>query len=242
MSENDDDTFIPAMNIKRLIGDVKNIIKNPLTQHGIYYSHDENDILKGYALIIGPKECVYDSGAYLFEFFYPTTYPFSPPVVKYKTNNGYTRFNPNLYKNGKVCISLLNTWRGDQWSSCQNISTILLNLVSLLNNTPLLNEPGITESNQDFPKYNKIIQYENINFAILKFLNKDYFINGFENFYEIYKKYMQENYYRIKKKLEELQKEKKEEVTVQIYRMRCNINYYELLEKYKSVEDNILKT
>ena len=46
----------------------------------------------------------------------------------------------NLYKNGKVCISLLNTWQGEQWSSCQNISTILLNLVALLNNTPLLND------------------------------------------------------------------------------------------------------
>ena len=200
MSVNDDNTFIPADNIKRLIKDVKNILKTPLTQHGIYYKHDENDILKGYALIIGPRDCVYDSGAYLFEFFYPSTYPFSPPVVKYKTNNGYTRFNPNLYKNGKVCISLLNTWRGDQWSACQNISTILLNLVSLLNNTPLLNEPGVTENSSDYPKYNKIIQYENINFAILKFLDDKYFVGGFKDFHEIYKNYMKENYDRIMEK------------------------------------------
>ena len=46
MSVNDDNTFIPADNIKRLIKDVKNILKTPLTQHGIYYKHDENDILK----------------------------------------------------------------------------------------------------------------------------------------------------------------------------------------------------
>ena len=236
MSGNDDNTFIPAMNVRRLINDVKKILKSPLTQHGIYYKHDESDILKGYALIIGPPDCVYDSGAYLFEFFYPPTYPFSPPVVKYKTNNGYTRFNPNLYKNGKVCISLLNTWRGDQWSACQNISTILLNLVSLLNNAPLLNEPGVTETNQDFPKYNKIIQYENINFAILKFLEKSYFVGGFENFHEIYKNYMKENYTRILQKIEKLKTEKKEELTVQIYRMKCNINYNELLEKYKTAE------
>ena len=232
MSVNDDNTFIPADNIKRLIKDVKNILKTPLTQHGIYYKHDENDILKGYALIIGPRDCVYDSGAYLFEFFYPSTYPFSPPVVKYKTNNGYTRFNPNLYKNGKVCISLLNTWRGDQWSACQNISTILLNLVSLLNNTPLLNEPGVTENSSDYPKYNKIIQYENINFAILKFLDDKYFVGGFEDFHQIYKNYMKENYDRIMEKITNLQNEKQEDVTVHIYRMRTNINYSKLLEKY----------
>ena len=46
---------------------------------------------------------------------YPTEYPFKPPKVTYKTNDGFTRFNPNLYKNGKVCISLLNTWQGEQW-------------------------------------------------------------------------------------------------------------------------------
>jgi len=236
MTDNDSNTFIPALNIKRLINDVKKIIKSPLTEHGIYYKHDENDILKGYAMIIGPQDCVYDSGAYLFEFFYPSTYPFSPPSVKFKTNNGYTRFNPNLYKNGKVCISLLNTWRGEQWSACQNISTILLNLVSLLNNTPLLNEPGITKENNDFLKYNKVIQYENINFSIIKFIKNDYFIGGFEEFHEIYKNYMKENYSRILKKIEKLKKEKKEELYIQIYRMTTRINYDELLEKYKMIQ------
>ena len=47
--------FIPTMNIKRLLNDVKTIYKSPLHDNGIYYSHDPNDILKGYALIIGPK-------------------------------------------------------------------------------------------------------------------------------------------------------------------------------------------
>ena len=44
------------MNIKRLLNDVKTIYKSPLHDNGIYYSHDPNDILKGYALIIGPKD------------------------------------------------------------------------------------------------------------------------------------------------------------------------------------------
>ena len=134
MTEKEDTVFISSTTAKRLIRDVKNLLKEPLTDHGIYYNHSQDDILKGYALIIGPKDTVYEDGCYLFEFNFTASYPFSPPIVKFKTNNGYTRFNPNLYKNGKVCISLLNTWQGEQWSSCQNISTILLNLVSLLNN------------------------------------------------------------------------------------------------------------
>jgi hypothetical protein len=41
--------------VKRLLSDVKNIMKNPLNDNGIYYIHDDEDLLKGYALIIGPE-------------------------------------------------------------------------------------------------------------------------------------------------------------------------------------------
>ena len=70
--------FIPSMNIKRLLNDVKTIYRHHymIMEYSI---HDQNDILKGYALIIGPKDTVYDSGCYLFEFYYPTEYPFKPP-------------------------------------------------------------------------------------------------------------------------------------------------------------------
>ena len=50
--------------IRRLLNDVKIIINTPLTDHGIYYSHDEDDIMKGYALIIGPSDTPYFGGFY----------------------------------------------------------------------------------------------------------------------------------------------------------------------------------
>ena len=49
-------TFVPKTAINRLLKDVRNIIKNPLTEQGIYYVHDDTDILKGYAMIVGPSE------------------------------------------------------------------------------------------------------------------------------------------------------------------------------------------
>jgi len=49
-------TFITKDTISRLLKDVKNILKNPLTENGIYYIHDDSDIMKGYALIIGPSD------------------------------------------------------------------------------------------------------------------------------------------------------------------------------------------
>ena len=82
----------------------------------------------------------------MFEFNFPTNYPMSPPKLNYLTNDGSTRFHPNLYRNGKVCLSVLNTWRGEGWTSCQTIRSVLLILVTLFHNKPLLNEPGITEN------------------------------------------------------------------------------------------------
>ena len=152
---------------RRLQKDIVEIIKNPLAEHGIYYAHDEQNMLKGYAVVFGPDDSLYRYGAYCFEFKFPTNYPFSPPKLTYMTNDGVTRFHPNLYRNGKVCISILNTWKGEQWTSCQTIKSVLLMLVTLFHNKPLLNEPGCTETHKDFKTYNQIIRYKNYDVSIL---------------------------------------------------------------------------
>ena len=138
--------FISKETQKRLLKDVADIMRNNLSNQGIYYIHDEENILKGYAMIFGPKDTPYENGVYFFNFKFPYNYPYQPPKLEYLTNNGKTRFNPNLYRSGKVCLSLLNTWKGEQWTSCQTIRSILLTLVTVLNEHPLINEPGIKMS------------------------------------------------------------------------------------------------
>jgi ubiquitin-protein ligase len=165
-------TFIGNETMKRLLKDVKRIIKNPLTDQGIYYIHDDSDMMKGYAMIVGPSETPYFGGFYFFEFKFPQDYPHSPPKVKYCTNGNNIRFNPNLYSCGKVCISILNTWTGDQWTSCQTISTVLLTLCSLLCPNPLLNEPGVIRSHRDMSSYNDIIEFSNISIAVCDIVSK----------------------------------------------------------------------
>jgi len=189
-------SFISKETITRLLKDVKEIIKKPLTDQGIYYIHDEDDMLKGYALIIGPSETPYFGGNYFFEINYPTDYPHSPPKVKYCTNGNNIRFNPNLYTCGKVCVSLLNTWRGDQWTSCQTISTILLTLCTLLCKNPLLNEPGVTSVHPDMKNYDKIIEFSNLNIACCDIVLRKagVYLPFFESFYHIIKENFLKNY------------------------------------------------
>ena len=42
------------------------------------YIHIQDNLLKGYAIIFGPKDTIYENGVYLFEFNFPNTYPFEP--------------------------------------------------------------------------------------------------------------------------------------------------------------------
>lgn len=225
-------------NQKRLANDIVDIIKNPLHDNGIYYKHDEDDMLKGYALIIGPEETIYNFGYYLFQFNFKKEYPYKPPVVEYLTNENNIRFHPNLYRNGKVCLSLLNTWRGEQWTSCQTIRTILLNLVTLFHNKPLLNEPGITEKYKFFNQYNDIIKYSNYNTAIISFLKKKIKPDIACHFNKYIKSRYLKNKEEILKQLTELKKlYGKKLLQITLYsNMNCLINYFELYDKFLEIK------
>lgn len=193
---------------KRLIKDIREVVRHPLNDNGIYYIHDELDMLKGYAMIIGPADTIYQHGFYFFEFTFPTNYPYSPPRVIYHTNDGLTRFHPNLYRNGKVCLSILNTWSGEQWTSCQTLRTVLLTMVTLFHNKSLLNEPGINEKHRDFQAYHEVVHFRNWQVACLGMIHKTYFKSLFDPFYSIMISYFKEKNETIKKDLKKMVDEK----------------------------------
>ena len=217
--------------IKRLLKDVRQIIRHPLTDNGIYYSHDDSDCSKGYAMIMGPSDTPYFGGYYFFKFDYPNDYPYTPPHVTYMTNDGTTRFNPNLYKCGKVCVSILNTWSGDKWSSCQTINSVLLTLCSLLNDAPLENEPGQTKGSRDFVPYQKSIEFKNIDFSICDMILKQKIPEPFQMFYPFIIQQFINNYNKL---LAFVQSHKSNELSnqiVHIYNMNTHINYLNLEKK-----------
>ncbi|XP_071715780.1 uncharacterized protein [Rutidosis leptorrhynchoides] len=105
------------------------------------------DILR--AVIIGADGTPYHDGLFFFDVYFPSDYPYSPPLVNYRS--GGLHINPNLYEDGKVCLSLLNTWDGRKKEMWQpGTSTMLQVLVSIqgliLNTKPYFNEPGLERS------------------------------------------------------------------------------------------------
>ncbi|XP_020244427.1 putative ubiquitin-conjugating enzyme E2 38 [Asparagus officinalis] len=100
------------------------------------------DLLR--AVIIGPAGTPYHDGLFFFDFQFTANYPNEPPKAYYRS--GGLRLNPNLYADGTVCLSLLNTWYGkgcEKWDPKR--STMLQILVSIqglvLNAKPYYNEP-----------------------------------------------------------------------------------------------------
>lgn len=148
--------------VKRIAKDVRDVVTDTsLREMGIYYCHSDTNVQDGEALIRGPADSLYEGGLFLFSVHFPREYPHRPPVFKILTGDGRIRLHPNLYRNGKVCLSLLNTWSGPSWTGCQSLRTILLALLTqvLLTQVPILCEPGVTRSHSDFDNYHRIVAY-----------------------------------------------------------------------------------
>ena len=127
---------------KRIMKEWKILEKNlPDTIHVRAYER-RIDLLR--AVIVGAADTPYHDGLFFFDIQFPSDYPNIPPKFHYHSF-GYS-LNPNLYPNGKVCLSLLNTYVGKKCESWDpSSSTILQILVSIqglvLNEKPLFNAP-----------------------------------------------------------------------------------------------------
>jgi ubiquitin-protein ligase len=230
------------ISVKRIMKDINDLNKNNLNSHGIYYNIYNDDIYKIKVLMIGPSNTPYEYGYYFFNLEMPNNYPFSPPKVSYCTQNGKTRFNPNLYTNGKVCLSIINTWSGPKWSSCNSISTVLLSIQALVFvNNPLHNEPGYEKENgQRNMNYNILLTYENFKTSIHKMIQHT--PNTFENFKSIMIEQFINNYDKILESIENNMDKHDKIYHLNIYNMKQKLDYIELKKNITLLHKNINKS
>ena len=223
--------------VKRILNkDIKEIKNQKLDELGIYIDFNEENLLQARAMIVGPKDSLYEGGFLFFNINFPKNYPFSPPDVTYFSRNKI-RMHPNIYVGsgtngfGKVCLSILGTWSGPKWTSIMDISTVLLTLQSLLDNNPLHHEPG-QENNKskENSMYNEVIKYESINTLLLKNINNPPL--GFEIFLENMKNEKTKYNDTITKFLEENKHEPRKVINFSFYRINTIIDYHILYEKF----------
>jgi ubiquitin-conjugating enzyme E2 Z len=238
--------------LKRISNEIKELYdsKDILEQSGIYFHCNEEDMSKVYALLIGPEKTPYEKGFYFFKFDYPENYPMEPPKAKFYTQGSLksyrndklvsVRFNPNLYTDGKICLSMLNTWNGPGWVPTNTLSNVLVAIQALvLNEEPLRNEPGFEVAQfNEVLKYNYIIEYANIKISVLEIIKN--IPRDFEPFKDIINQYFIKNidYYR-NFILTQNDKLKEKVVDSPAYSMKINLDYQQLLYDIEQLFDNI---
>ena len=225
--------------LKRIINiDMKRVEEANLNEQGIFIEFDEKDMFRAKAMIIGPKDTIYENAYLFFTIEFPKKYPFEPPVVTYKPQNT-VRIHPNIYVNGKVCLSILGTWSGPSWTSAMDIINVLITIQSLLDDNPLCNEPGyekvVPSKMHIHNDYNMVIEYNTYNSLILGRLHTKF--EDFDNFKKDMIEYFEKNKTNIIKKIEKNMEKYKDKLSVRIgiYNIYETIDYQYLHDKYLKI-------
>ena len=112
-----------SITVKRLTKELVSLLseKNKIT--GIIIENP-SDIMTWYVTIVGPPDSSYENGIFKMLLRFNDEYPVKAPSVKFLT----PMFHPNIYRDGKICIDILQA----EWTPALNVRTILLSIMSLL--------------------------------------------------------------------------------------------------------------
>jgi len=158
---------------KLLQNQFKKIQSEPV--EGIFVELNEENLHEWRVFIEGPKDTFYAGGIFQLSMKFPQDYPMSPPVVTFHSSF----WHPNVYPDGKVCISILHPpghdemsgeLPGERWLPTQTVTTILLSIISLLsspNTASPANVDASVEWRKDPTAYKKRVS------ALVEKANKD---------------------------------------------------------------------
>ena len=237
-------TELPTFSMHRIARDVGDIMKHPMNTDGIHYIHSDSVMTQGTAMLIGAEGTPYHHGCFFFSVKFPTDYPTSPPVVKALTQDSRerTRFHPNFYRNGKVCRAGLNTWRGEGWTSCMTLRTVLLDLAQAMNRQyPIIEEPDISAIHPDSEPYNKSLRFKTMEVAVLHVLQHCRGVP--DEFKCIYEDYYNTHAEELLSLAEKYATDDPEiNIYVQIYEMQVTGLYTPLIDNLRDCLSQIRKT
>ncbi|KAH7550066.1 hypothetical protein JRO89_XS13G0129600 [Xanthoceras sorbifolium] len=115
---------------------------------------DETNIFEWSVTIIGPPDTLYEGGFFNAIMSFPSNYPNSPPTVKFTTEI----WHPNVYPDGRVCISILHPPGDDpngyelaseRWMPVHTVESIVLSIISMLS-TPNDESPANVEAAKEW--------------------------------------------------------------------------------------------
>ncbi|KAI6214157.1 hypothetical protein M3Y94_00235400 [Aphelenchoides besseyi] len=141
--------------IRTLQAELKSLKSEAL--EGFTVNCDEQNMFSWTVGLFGPPDTLYQGGYFKAILQFPTNYPFAPPSFRFITKI----WHPNVYMDGNVCISILHSPGHDahsgenateRWNPTQNVRTILLSIISLLNE-PNISSPANVSASVAFKKW-----------------------------------------------------------------------------------------
>jgi len=115
---------------------------------------DESNVFVWDIVMFGQSNTIYDGAILKAKLTFPPEYPLSPPKMQFLT----PMWHPNIYPDGQVCISILHAPGDDQygyesaaerWSPVQTVETIVLSVMSLLEDNPNTDSPANVDAAKD---------------------------------------------------------------------------------------------
>ena len=110
-----------------------------MEEDGISVGLIDNDIFRWNVVFPGPEKTLYEGGFFKATLTFPEDFPQNPPEMKFITE----MWHPNIYKDGRVCISILHKSGVDifneqekaeeRWRPVLGVEQILVSVISLLN-------------------------------------------------------------------------------------------------------------
>lgn len=97
----------------------------------------DDDLFRWHCALAGPPDTPYEHGLYQATLQFPRDYPLSPPTLRFVSE----MWHPNVYPDGRVCISILHQPGDDplhyedaseRWGPLQSVDKVLLSVLSLL--------------------------------------------------------------------------------------------------------------
>jgi len=121
---------------------------------GIYTELVNDNLFEWKCFIEGPKDTPFQGGIFQALLTFPDDYPMMPPKMQFISEF----WHPNVYPDGKVCISILHEpgddpMSGEQsserWRPTQTVTSILLSVISMLSD-PNISSPANVDASVEF--------------------------------------------------------------------------------------------
>ncbi|CAD7962268.1 unnamed protein product [Amoebophrya sp. A25] len=107
-------------------------------QNGFSVGLEDDNLFKWRVCFEGPQDSLYEGGLFTALLTFPPDFPNSPPEMVFETE----LFHPNVYPDGKVCISILHPPGTDafneqetadeRWRPILGVESILISVLSML--------------------------------------------------------------------------------------------------------------